>query len=121
MSAAAAWGIAFAALAITVWASLECVRNRPLGDWLFYALAALEMALVAQLVGGVVAVVATTRAVDTVTFVAYLVTAVLLPVVSVLWGASDKTRWGTAVLALGGLVSSVLEVRLLEIWTAPGG
>lgn len=107
-------------LMVAAWALLSCVFGRRFDDPLFYACAALEVAFVGQLVAGLVALARTTRDVDGVTFVAYLLTAVLLPPVAVVWAASDRTRWGTAVVTAMGLTQAVLAVRLLDIWTVGG-
>lgn len=121
MSEGFAWTVGGFALLVAAWGAYACLRNQRLGNPLFYATAALEALLAVQLVGGLVALGRTSRSVDTVTFVAYLLTAVLIPPVAVTWSASDRTRWGTAVLALTGLVEVVLTVRLVDIWTTPVG
>lgn len=121
MSAGIAAFLVTGSLTVAAWALLSCLRGRRFDDPLFYACAALEVALVAQLVAGLIALGRTARDVDGVTFVAYLVTAVLLPPAAVLWAASDRTRWGTAVVAAMGLTEAVLVVRLLDLWGAGGG
>ncbi|MBA2456113.1 MAG: hypothetical protein H0V48_06200 [Nocardioidaceae bacterium] len=106
---------------VAAWALVSCVRGRRFDDPLFYAVALLELVLVAQLVAGIVALTRTSRGVDGATFVSYLITAVLMPPVAVLWAASDRSRWGTGVVVILGLVEIVLTVRLSEIWTVPHG
>jgi hypothetical protein len=32
------------------------------------------------------------------------------------WGLLERSRWGSAVVAVAGLVAAVLMVRLHEIW-----
>ena len=117
MSGDLVWVPVCGSLLVALWALVECARGRRFDDPLFYAVALLELVIVAQLVVGLVALSATARHVDTATFVPYLVTAAVLPPVAVLWAASDHTRWGTAVIAGMGLVEAVLSVRLLDIWT----
>jgi RsiW-degrading membrane proteinase PrsW (M82 family) len=108
-------------LLIAGWALIQCARDRRFHDPLFYAVALLEAVILGQLAVGLVALAETARDVDAVTFVAYLVTAAVLPPVAVLWAASDHSRWGTAVVAGMALVEAVLSLRLLDIWTGPVG
>ncbi len=62
------------------WTVLMIVRDEsPPGDRFFVVLGVLLLALVVQLVGGVVALATTDRDVEAVTFVSYLVTVVLAP------------------------------------------
>jgi len=111
------WVLLGASAVVTAWALVSWLRDRPFDDPLFYAVAVLELALVLTAVIGLVALTRTARDVDGVTFVSYLASAVLLPPVAVLWGASDRTRWGTGVVALTGLAEAVIAVRLFDIWT----
>jgi len=115
------WVPVYVSLLVAAWALIQCARGRRFDDPLFYAVALLELVIVAQLVVGLVALAQTDRDVDAVTFVPYLLTAAVLPPVAVLWAASDHSRWGTAVIAGMGLVEAVLSVRLLDIWTGQVG
>jgi hypothetical protein len=53
---------------------------------------------------------------ETVTFVAYLVTVVALPVAGVLWARSEPTRWAGTVLAVAAVVTAVMVWRLVQLW-----
>lgn len=111
------YGLIALALVAAAYAGWLTLRRRTFDDGLFYVVAALEVLLVAQLVGGCVALAQTTRNVDGVTFVSYLVTVVLIPVAAVLWGVSDKSRWGTGVVVIGMVTVAALCLRLLDIWS----
>lgn len=50
------------------------------------------------------------------TFVGYLLTAVLLPVVGWLFGWPEKTRWGSVVIAVTCLIVPILVLRLQQVW-----
>jgi hypothetical protein len=115
------WVPIVGSLLVAGWALVQCARNRRFDDPLFYAVALLEAVILAQLGVGLVGLAQTTRDVDTVTFVSYLVTAVVIPPIAVLWAASDPSRWGTAVITGMGLVEAVLSVRVLDIWMGPVG
>ncbi len=51
---------------------------------------------------------------------AYLVTVLLIPAVAWLWTRSDRSRWGTFVLALAGFVVAVMGARAAQIWFGVG-
>ncbi|UPK73047.1 hypothetical protein MU582_11355 [Nocardioidaceae bacterium SCSIO 66511] len=111
-----AYGLCALALVVSAYAGWLTARERPFSNGLFYAVAAVEVLLIAQLVGGCIALAQTSRDIDGVTFVAYLVTVVVVPVVAVLWGVSDKSRWGTGVMVIGMITVAVLCLRLLDLW-----
>lgn len=114
---AVAYSIAIAALLVAVAAAWLMVRRHPVGNPLFYAASVVELALIAQLVSGSIALSRTDRDVEAVTFVSYLVTVVLIPPAAILWGIAEKSRWGTGVVAVGMLTVAALCARIVDIWT----
>lgn len=116
MSTPVAYVVGALATVTLVWSLVLLVANRSLTDSLFWALALVEVTLLIQSVAGFVALGTTNRPVDGVTFGAYLVTVVLVLPAATLWGVSDKTRWGTGVLAVGCFTVVVLLARLVQIW-----
>ncbi len=116
MTETVAYGIAAAATLVAAWAGWHMVRRQPVGNPLFYAVALLEIALIALLIGGIIAFSSTQRDVDGVLFISYLVTLVVIPPAAVLWGIAEKSRWGTGVVVVALLTVAVLCVRLLNIW-----
>ncbi|MEO6606738.1 MAG: hypothetical protein ABIN55_14130 [Aeromicrobium sp.] len=116
MTETVAYGVAAAATLVAVWAAWHMLREQPVGNPLFYAVAALELVLIALLVGAIVALSSTSRDVDGVLFVSYLVTLVVIPPAAVLWGIAEKSRWGTGVVVVALLTVAVLCIRLLGIW-----
>jgi len=111
-----AYGTAIAALLISAFAAWHTVARRPFSNPLFYVIGLLEIALIGILIAGVVALNTTSREVDGVLFVSYLVTVVVIPPAAVLWGIAEKSRWGTGVVVVAMLTIAVLSVRLLDIW-----
>jgi hypothetical protein len=111
-----AWSVGLLALATAVYAGWHTWRDQPFSNPLFYAVSALELVLLAVLVGGSIALARTDRDVDGVLFVSYLVTVVVVPPAAVLWGIAEKSRWGTGVVVVAMLTVSVLSARLLGIW-----
>jgi hypothetical protein len=49
-------------------------------------------------------------------FVSYLIGAVLAVPLAGFMSLTERTRWGSVVVAAGGIVLAVLEVRLYSIW-----
>lgn len=111
-----AYVIAILALLLAAFAGWHMVRDREFSNPLFYAVCVLEIVLVALLVGGSVALGSTSRDVDGVLFISYLVTMVVIPPAAVLWGIAEKSRWGTGVVVVAMLTIAALSVRLLGIW-----
>lgn len=111
-----AYGVALVAVLVAAFAAWHTVRRQPFSNPLFYAVGVLELLLLALLVGGSIALGSTSRDVDGVLFVSYLVTVVVIPPAAVLWGIAEKSRWGTGVVVVAMLSIAVLCVRLLGIW-----
>lgn len=111
-----AGAIAVLAVAVAAFALWHTERRRTFSNPLFYAMAVLEVALIGALVGGCIALSQTSRDVNGVLFVSYLVTMVLIPPAALLWGIAEKSRWGTGVVAVAMLTVAVLSVRVMQIW-----
>ncbi len=103
-------------LVLAAYALLTTVRNRRMGISLLVALGVLEILLLVQ-VGLIVAKLADgDRPAGLATLIGYLVAMPLVPVAAAFWGMLERSRWGPAVIAVGGLVAAVLMVRLHQIW-----
>lgn len=111
-----AYAIAALAVAVAAFAAWHTARHQTFSNPLFYAMAVLEVALIGVLVGGSIALAQTSRDVDGVLFVSYLVTMALIPPAALLWGIADKSRWGTGVVTVALLTVAVLCARVLQIW-----
>lgn len=111
-----AYTIAGIAVLVAAFAAWHTLRRLPFSNPLFYAVGVLEIALIALLIGGTIALAGTSRNVDGVLFVSYLVTIVVIPPAAVLWGIAEKSRWGTGVVVIAMLTVAVLCVRILGIW-----
>lgn len=120
MSSLVVWVVLGFAMLVGVYACVLIIRDRPVDDPLFYGACVLELALVGQTVGGCVALAATDRDIAAVTFLGYLLTAVVTPPVAVLWGIAEKSRWGTAVVLVAMLTVAALELRLVALWGGAG-
>ena len=116
MNETVAYAVAISALLIAGLAAMHTARKQLFGNPLFYAITVLEIVLIGLLIGGCIALGRTSRDVDGVLFVSYLVTVVVIPPAAVLWGIAEKSRWGTGVVVVAMLSIAVLLIRLLGIW-----
>jgi hypothetical protein len=108
--------IIVAGLALAAYALLMTALNRRMGIGLLAALGVLEILLLV-LVGLIVAKLAGGgRPASLPTLIGYLIAMPLVPVAAGFWGLLERSRWGSAVVAVAGLVAAVLMVRLHEIW-----
>lgn len=111
-----AYAVAALATVVAAFAAWHTYRRLSFSNPLFYAVAVLELAVLAVLVGSSMALSQTSRDVDGVLFVSYLVTIVVIPPAAVLWGIAEKSRWGSGVVVVAMLTVAVLMVRVLGIW-----
>lgn len=49
-------------------------------------------------------------------FIGYLIGSLVILPIAAAWGMADRTRWGSAVVAVGFLVIAVLTVRMQQVW-----
>ena len=116
MNGAVPTTIIVAGLALAGYALLMTARNRRMGITLLAALGVVEILLLVE-VGIIVAkLVSGGRPASLPTLIGYLIAAPIVPLVAVVWGAMERSRWGPAVIAVAGLVAAVLMVRLHQIW-----
>jgi len=92
--------------------------DRRINWWLLGLLGVVEVALLAQLVVGVVDLIQTDRDMSGVIFVSYLIGTMAVLPLGALWALADRSRWGAGVLAVACLVIPVMVLRLEQIWVA---
>jgi hypothetical protein len=118
--------LVFVALAAALWSAVLVVAGQPARVDRWYGVGALgvvallELGLVVQAVGGIVAMFVTERELDGFSFAGYLVGPVLVVPVAVFWALAERTRWGPAVLVVGCLAVPVMLLRLRQVWDAHG-
>ncbi|MFC5379713.1 hypothetical protein [Aquipuribacter nitratireducens] len=103
---------------VAVWAVRAARRDRPPSRRLLQVTAGVEVVLVVQ---AVVAVVGMVRGVgpegSTVLFVSYLVTAVMVLPLALLWAlVAEPDRWSSAVVAVAAFTVGVMVIRLWDLW-----
>lgn len=114
-----AYGIIVAALALAVWGGVAAALDRPPGRALFAGTAVVAGLMLVQAAVALVRL-ATGADVDGALFLGYAVTAVILLPCAGYLARLEPTRWGSGILAAGGVVLAPLVLRLLQIWTAGG-
>jgi hypothetical protein len=112
-----------AALLLAVWCGFAAFRGQPTKDWHLIGMAVVTLLAVAQLTVGVIQLARGERpAGDGVTvFVSYLVMVTAAVPLVALVSLGERNRWGSATVAVGALVTAVLQVRLADIWAGVGG
>jgi hypothetical protein len=105
-----------ASLLLGVWCFGSAARHRWLGAAQVLGLIAVELVLLAQAVAATVRIIGGERPEQFGTFVGYLVTSVIvLPLAAVL-SFMERTRWGSVIAGVAGLVVAVLTLRLRQVW-----
>jgi hypothetical protein len=108
--------IIVAGLALAAYALVMTAFNRRMGVGLLAGLGVLEILLLV-LVGLIVAKLADGgRPASLATLIGYLIAMPIVPLAAGFWGLLERSRWGSAVVAVAGLVAAVLMVRLHEVW-----
>lgn len=108
--------IIVAALLVAAAGGLMALLDRPPRAWQLAGLALVETVLVVQAVVAMGRMFTGERPDQLATFVGYLLTALLIPPVAALMGWSERTRWGSAVVAVACLLIPVMVVRLDDVW-----
>jgi hypothetical protein len=108
------------ALVLAVWAFVLILANRPPGATLLAGGAVLEALLVGFLVGGIAQMAGSHRHFARAEFVIYLLACVAIPPAAAAWAWGERSRAGTAVLAVGFLIMPVMVIRVQQVWAGVG-
>jgi hypothetical protein len=116
MTELVAYVIIALSLGVGVFAGWHVIKGYRFSNPLFWALGLVEVALIAALIGGSIALAHSSGDVQGVLFISYLVTALVVPPVAVIWGVTDQTKWGTGVVVIAMVTVSALLLRIQQIW-----
>jgi hypothetical protein len=111
------WALVALSLAAMVFAVVLAALDRRINWTLLGVVGVVEIALVGQLVVGIVKLVGTDRDVSGPFFVGYLIGSLVILPVGALWSLAESSRWGAGALAIACVVIPVLELRLHDLWT----
>jgi hypothetical protein len=112
------WFLVALSLAAAVFAVVLAARDKRINWTLLGVLGVIEVALVAQLVVGIVQLSGTDRDVSGPFFVGYLIGSLIILPIGALWALAESSRWGAGALAIACVVIPILELRLYDVWTA---
>ncbi len=107
-----------AAAALAILALVYALTRRLVDDRLLLVLGALELALVAQVVVGLVQGIGRSTDFEKAVFFAYLLTVPFIAPVAVFLALKEKTRSSMLVVLGSAVVVGVLVARLVQIWNA---
>jgi hypothetical protein len=108
--------ISVVAGALAVLGGLSTALRRRIGSAHLALAGLLEVLLVVQAVLAGVALTGGHRPAELATFLAYLLSVVLLPVAGFLWARTEPTRWAGTVLGVAALAVAVMLWRLVDLW-----
>jgi flavin reductase (DIM6/NTAB) family NADH-FMN oxidoreductase RutF len=98
-------------------AAHHLLRGRLVDDPLILVGAAIEVALVVQLVVGLTKASAIDDGAGRATFIAYLFTVLVVIPATIVIAVKEKTQWAMAVVLGGAFVVAILVARLQQVWT----
>jgi hypothetical protein len=102
--------------ALALWAAWFALRDRPVVLRQLVAGGAVEVALLAQIVVGIVAAAGGRSPADPWTFWGYVVTAVVLLPVAAVWAMADRTRTSSVVLLVACVAIMAMQARVWQVW-----
>ncbi|MFE5818576.1 hypothetical protein ACFQ6S_34820 [Streptomyces sp. NPDC056479] len=106
-----------AALLLAAWCGWAAYRDQPTKDWHFIGMAVVTVLTLVQLVIGIVLLARGEEPEQgTTIFVAYLLGSFACVPAAGFMSLAERSKWGSATVAAGGVVLAVLEVRLYDIW-----
>lgn len=107
-------------LVIAVWSLVHLVLGRPMSRALHASQLVLAAMFIVLALGGIWQMIGTDREMARAEFVGYLVLSPLIPIGSWWWTKGDRTRIGSAIVMVVGLVMPVLVVRIQQVWSGLG-
>lgn len=105
-------------LLLAAWSGVMVALDRRIDNALLLGLAGAEVVLIAQVVVAVVLLAVGDRPTNLPAFVGYLIASLATLPAGTVWALAERSRSGTAVLAVVCLVLSVLVLRLQQVWGA---
>jgi hypothetical protein len=103
---------------LIVWLVVLVAIGRQPGDYLYAAVAMLEVGLVLQLIVGLERLTGDHGHLNVAAYVGYLVGSLLILPAGFFWSLGERTRAGTGVLLVAVIVIPVLFLRLDQLWAA---
>ena len=102
---------------LAILAAHHLIRRRLIDDPIVLTGAAIEVALLVQLVVGLANASAIADGAERATFIAYLFTVLVVIPATVLIAIKEKTQWAMAVVLGGAVVVAILVARIAQVWS----
>ena len=112
--------IIVASLAMAAWSLVHLVLNRPMSRALHSSQLVIAALFILLAIGGIVQMIGSDRDFARAEFVGYLIVSPVIPIGSWWWTRGDRTRIGSAIIVVVGLVMPVLVARIQQVWTGGG-
>lgn len=109
-----------ASLAMAAWALVHLVLNRPMSRALHSSQLVIAALFIVLAIGGIVQMIGSDQDFARAEFVGYLVLSPVIPIGSWWWTRGDRTRIGSAIIVVVGLVMPVLVARIQQVWSGGG-
>jgi len=116
-----ATAITVVALFCAAWTLISAAANRPKGVALLAAGLVLEVLLLGFAIGGIVQMLGSDHDMARGEFVMYLLGCLAIPPAAFVWAWGEKSRAGTAVIALAFLITPVMILRVQQVWAGSVG
>lgn len=101
----------------TGWGITTLALNKPVGRAQLIANVVLGVAALAQSVIAIIQLIQGYRPVEFAVTIGYLIVAVIVVPLGLLWAISDRSRFAGGVLAVAGFAELALTLRLLQLWS----
>lgn len=108
------------AIIAAIWGVVAAITRKPPGNLQFYWSFLTELAVIAQSVVGIVAIIGGRGPAETATAIGYLIGIVVLMPVGIWWAVVDRSRYSGLVMTIAGVAIAVMSLRLLQLWSAAG-
>ncbi len=102
---------------LALMAAHHLLRGRLVDDPVIVVGAAIELALLVQLVVGLTKASAIGNGAERATFIAYLFTVLLVIPATIVIAVKEKTQWAMGVVLGGAFVVAILVARLQQVWS----
>ena len=109
----------FGSLALAVWAFSLCARDKQPTRSLFIGLYVIGALVAVQVIIATVLLIGgsgPSQGDRIVTFVGYMLTALLLPPAGAVLARMEPTRWGSGLIGAAAVIVPVLILRMQQVW-----
>jgi hypothetical protein len=112
------WSLVVVALVAGILCVVSGLAGKLPADLTMGSAVLVEILLIVQLAIAIVAPLVGNRPTGSLLeFYIYLISAMLIPPLAVVWALVERTRWSTVILGIASLAIAVMVYRMFQIWT----